>query len=375
MKIVIPPLGESITQATLSNFFKNNKEFVKEGDPIAEIESDKASLTIVAPVSGILEYKITIGSTLKIGEEFASIEPSIDTGEKKYSPAAKKIQEEFPQKIMEGSGKDGMILKQDFFQNVISSENNTKTLPQNILSNESILSEKKEEVTKTPVSKIRKIIAQKMIQSKQEQAILTTFNEVDLFQIQHIRKTYKELLEKKYKISLGYMSFFSKAVCLALQEIPVLHSQLKDDYIYSFKNTHLGIAVATEKGLMVPVIKNANTYSLIDLEKKIQEYALQARNSTILPGDLQGATFTITNGGVFGSLLSTPIVNSPQSAILGMHTIQERPVVYNKEICIRPMMYLALSYDHRLIDGKDSVLFLKKIKDFLEDPSRMLIGV
>lgn len=396
MKIVIPPLGESITQATLSNFFKKNEEYVKEGEPIAEIESDKASLTIVAPTSGIIEYKSTIGSVLSIGEEFAFIQPGehkdfssvkktqpeislpeitneevslIQTKEQKYSPAAKKIQQEFSSTEVLGSGKDGMILKQDLLQKE-DLEEAISLQKKNI---ESIARE--ETITKTPVSKIRKIIAQKMIQVKQEQAILTTFNEVDLLHIQSLRKTYEDLLEKKYKLSLGYMSFFSKAVCLALQEMPILQSQMRDDYIYSFSDINLGIAVATEKGLMVPVIKKAQNLSLVELEQKIQEYATKARNSTILPGDLQGATFTITNGGVFGSLLSTPIVNGPQSAILGMHAIQERAVVRNKEICIRPMMYLALSYDHRLIDGKDSVLFLKKIKDLLEDPSRMLLGV
>lgn len=392
MKIVIPSLGESITQATLSNFFKKSKEFVQEGEPIAEIESDKASLTIVAPISGIIEYKSTIGSVLTIGEEFAFIQPGqqeylpsvkkieeeISNGvkhkeisEQKYSPAAKKIQEEILEKNIIGSGKDNMILKQDFIEQKHVSENIHEEEKNNAFANQTTT----ETIIKTPVSKIRKIIAQKMIQVSQEQAILTTFNEVDLFHIQNIRKTYKDLLEKKYKISLGYMSFFSKAVCLALQEMPILQSQMKDDYIYSFSDIHLGIAVSTDKGLMVPVIKKAQHLSLIELEQTIQEYAVKARNLTILPGDLQGATFTITNGGVFGSLLSTPIVNGPQSAILGMHAIQDRPVVRNHEICIRPMMYLALSYDHRLIDGKDSVLFLKRIKDLLEDPSRMLLGV
>ncbi len=367
--IKIPPLGESIQEATLSQLLKKTGDFVEESQAIAEIESDKASLTIVAPASGVITYLKNVGDVLPIETVFAKIEEKILAQEEKkeiiknevikeviLSPAAKKKSVE-ENKIPLGTGKDGRVLKQDFLsvkEEVVVQKNDLK---------------------KEPLTKLRKTIAERMLKAKNEQALLTTFNEVDLLEIQKIRKDYKELLEKKYGFNIGYMSFFAQAICESLKEFPIIQAQLKEDHILYFQDVHLGIAVSTERGLMVPVIRKAQEKSLLTLEKEIKSLAERARNQSLLPGDLQGATFTITNGGVFGSLLSTPIVSPPQSAILGMHTIQERPVVRNGQIVIRPMMYIALTYDHRLIDGKDSVSFLKTVKEKLEDPVRLMLDI
>ncbi|AVP87514.1 DLST dihydrolipoamide succinyltransferase [Candidatus Phycorickettsia trachydisci] len=379
-EIKIPSLGESITQATLLKWHRKQGDQVSLDDLLLEIETEKVTMEVRAQAKGILEsilvqadQTVQIGQVVGVINEGGSVQvqapiaaPKIDVPqptEIKVSPAAKKIanDENIPLDNIQGSGKGGMIMKSDVLGIKVPIQEPVQTST--------------EDVNKVKMSRLRKTIAQRLKDSQNTAAILTTFNEVDMSAIMELRQKHKDDFEKRYKTKLGFMSFFVKAAVASLELTPIVNAQIDGDYIVYNNNCHIGVAVGTEQGLVVPVLRNAQNLSFAEIEMTIGALSVKARENKIEMKDLSGGTFTISNGGVYGSLLSTPIINPPQSAILGMHKIQERPMVIGKEIKIRPMMYLALSYDHRLIDGKEAVTFLVKIKEFLEEPEKLLLDL
>lgn len=401
IEIKIPSIGESITEVTLATWHVADGDFVEEGDILADIESDKATVELPAESSGTITLKVEEGSDLEIGaiiaelvegegakkeqpkEEEASKEessapaasaPASDKNVNHASPAAKKILAEkgIDSTGLSGSGKDGRITKADAL-NAQSSAPAPSTSTQETTSTPTFGGSRDVRVEK--MSRLRKTIAKKLTAAKNETAMLTTFNEVDMKPIMDMRKKYQDQFVKKYGIKLGFMSLFTKACTMALAEIPGVNAQIDGEEIKYHNYADVGIAVSSDKGLVVPVLRNAEQMGLADIEKEIGRLAGKAREGKITIDEMSGGTFTITNGGIFGSMLSTPILNSPQSAILGMHNIVERPWVVDGKIEIRPIMYLALSYDHRIIDGKESVTFLKTVKQYLEDPQRMVLEV
>ena len=387
VELIVPTLGESITEATVSKWLKNIGDSFDIDEPLVEIETDKITVEVPAPKAGQLsEIKIKAGEDIKIGGVLAIINESNkaeklkikkDTNKEdrelskekkissklKSSPAVRKLIDENNLDIsnVKISRDDGRITKEDVL-NHLKSSTNSKT------------SEKKEREEVVKMSKIRKTIATRLKESQNTAAILTTFNEVDMSGIIEIREAKKDDFKERYGVKLGFMSFFVKAVVECLKEFPAVNAEIKDDTIVYKNHFDIGIAVGTEKGLVVPILKNADQKTFGEIEKNILDFSNKAKEGTLTVADLSGGTFTISNGGVYGSMLSTPIINSPQSGILGMHNIIKRAVVINDEIAIRPMMYLALSYDHRIIDGKESVGFLVNVKKLLEDPSKIVLG-
>ena len=394
MELIVPTLGESITEATVSKWLKKVGESFEADEPLVEIETDKITVEVPAPSAGsISEIKVHEGADVNIGGVLAllgdkknqnesstlkkpvtektakestkeEIVSNSNNGESnKLSPAVKKLINENnldSDKII-SSRSDGRLTKSDVF----SFMNNTSKTQQT--------SKEREEVVK--MSKIRKTIATRLKESQNTAAILTTFNEVDMSEIMKVRETKKEDFMERYNVKLGLMSFFVKAVVTSLQEFPAVNAEIREENIIYKNHFDIGIAVGTEKGLVVPVLKDADTMTFGDIEQQIVELSSKAKEGTLTMDDLTGGTFTISNGGVYGSMLSTPIINRPQSGILGMHNIQKRAVVVDDAIVIRPMMYLAFSYDHRIIDGKESVGFLINIKNLLENPSKLILGV
>lgn len=413
LDVLAPAPGESVSEVQIGQWLVSDGQFVDKNQPILDIESEKASLQIVAEKSGTITLKAKAGETVATGTKIATISP----GQKTSQPAAptldkpdKKSSQESANKPDSGktlsiaaakmmaehninedqitpSGKDGVITKADVIKASLSkidtpiSPSSTgvtlinKAIAEevNAASDSQFLDIKRHE-EKIPMSQLRKKIAQRLVAVKNQTAMLTTFNEIDLNEVMNVRKKYKEVFKEKHNIGLGFMSFFAKACSSALMEFPMINSRIEDDNIIVNHYVDLGIAVSAPKGLMVPIIRNAEHLTMAQIEQKIVTLADKARNNKITMDDMNGGTFTITNGGVFGSLLSTPIINPPQSAILGMHKIAERPVVIDKQIVIRPIMYVALSYDHRIVDGKESVTFLSRVKELLEDPIRLLLN-
>jgi 2-oxoglutarate dehydrogenase E2 component (dihydrolipoamide succinyltransferase) len=400
LEIKIPPVGESIAEVTLSRWIKNDGEFVEMDEVIAELESDKATFELTAEQSGVLKTITPEGETIPIGTivctiDTASAKPAkksssvstVDveevvtpTSEKENyakghpSPAASKIlsEKDIDPAQVKGTGKDGRITKEDASSAKSSSPVVKSTSPAAPV-NTAKAGERN--IRKEKMSSLRKTVAKRLVAVKNETAMLTTFNEVDMQPIMDIRTKYKDKFKEKYGVGLGFMSFFTKAVCEALKEFPAVNTQISGEEILYSDFADISIAVSAPKGLVVPVIRNAESLSLAGIEKAVAELALKARDNKLTIEEMTGGTFTITNGGVFGSMMSTPIINAPQSAILGMHNIVERPVAINGQVVIRPMMYVALSYDHRIIDGRESVGFLVKVKQYLEDPQRLLLGV
>ena len=410
IEIKVPSLGESVVEATVAKWYKNEGDAVALDEPLLELETDKVTLEVPAPSNGRIEkIGASEGSTVEVGailgliDENASAqdqvkkpksvskEPESIPEEKttkqvdtvsmpeitiqnevldipKLSPAVRKISAEKNIDInnLVSSREDGRITKAD----VLNTQNVEKldTKPQ--LTKE--LDEREERV---PMSRLRQTIAKRLKDAQNNAAMLTTFNEVDMSELIKTRNDHKAEFEKKYGIKLGFMSFFVKACITALRDIPEVNAEIEEtDVIYkNFYN--IGVAVGTDQGLVVPVVKNADQKSLVEIEKEIYQLGQKARSGQLSIDEMQGGTFTISNGGVYGSLMSTPILNPPQSGILGMHKIEERPIVISGEIVARPMMYLALSYDHRIVDGKGAVTFLVRVKESLEDPSRILLGV
>jgi 2-oxoglutarate dehydrogenase E2 component (dihydrolipoamide succinyltransferase) len=392
----VPAVGESITEVTLSAWMKKDGDYIQMDEIIAEVESDKATFDLPAEAPGVLHIVAKEGETLPVGGLICTIEvvegspqtqreqteaPANSTAEKDQSyakghpsPAAAKILDEkgIPADQIKGSGKAGRITKDDAVK-ARPAEKTEAISAAPVSSGPAPIGERAEHSEK--MSSLRKTIARRLVAVKNETAMLTTFNEVDMKPIMDMRSRYKEKFKEKYGVGLGFMSFFTKAVCQALQEWPSVNAQINGDEILYHDFCDVSIAVSTPKGLVVPVIRNAESLSFNQIESEVARLAARGRDGKLSIDEMQGGTFSITNGGVFGSMLSTPILNPPQSAILGMHNIVERPVVRNGEIVIRPIMFVALSYDHRIVDGRESVSFLFRVKELLEDPGRLILGV
>jgi 2-oxoglutarate dehydrogenase E2 component (dihydrolipoamide succinyltransferase) len=406
IEIKVPSIGESITEVTLVKWIKNDGDWVDRDEVIAELESEKATFEINAQQAGMLKTIAKEGDTLKIGDITCTIDDtakkpeaaeSVVESQHEKKPAQKKAtintdptnkeetkvpisqpntahlkatpvaaamlaDKQVNVKIITPSGSNGKILKHDVLDALT---NPGRALGQPMFSRDD---------RPEKMSNLRKTISRRLVEAKNTTAMLTTFNEVDMNAIMDIRTRYKEIFKKQHEVNLGFMSFFSKAVCFALQEWPAVNAMIDGENIVYHNYCDISIAVSAPKGLVVPVIRNAESLSMFDIEKKVVELATKAKENKLTIEEMTGGTFTITNGGVFGSLMSTPIINIPQSAILGMHKIQERPVVVNGQVVIRPMMYVALSYDHRIIDGRESVSFLVRVKEMLENPEQLLFG-
>lgn len=407
--IKIPSIGESITEVTLTTWLKEDGDFVEEGDILCEIESDKATVELPAEESGVLARSVDEGTDLEIGavigtltpgeggaakaKPAASEAPASDTppsvpgsssegGDKNFpSPAARKIMDEkgLSPNDVQGTGKDGRITKADAMGASAPAKAAApaaeKKAPAPAIEAQVPQGGVSREIRREKMSRLRKTIASRLTEAKNSTAMLTTFNEIDMHWVMDLRKKYKDQFKEKHDIGLGFMSFFTKACAIALQEVPGVNAAIDGDEIVYHDYADIGIAVSTPKGLVVPNVRNAESLSLAQIEKEIKRLALKGRDGKLTLDEMSGGTFTITNGGVFGSMLSTPIINIPQSGILGMHNIVERPVAINGQVVVHPVMYTALSYDHRIVDGKESVTFLYRIKELIEDPARMLLDV
>ena len=394
IKIKSPTFPESIADGIVANWLKKEGENVNQDEVIAEIETDKVVLEVLAQSDGVITKIIksegdTVSSAEVIGEFSESDnsskissdikEKQIKTEKKiskpavkKIGPAAKKIisEENINLNDIKASGKDDRITKADVIHHLESDQKESKNATLKQASSGTDMLEKR-----VPMSRLRSTIAKRLVSVKQNTAMLTTFNEVDMLPIKELRSKYGAEFEKEHEVKLGFMGFFVIAAVQALKKFPVVNASIDGDDIVYHGFQDIGVAVSTDRGLVVPIIKDADTKSLPEIEKSILSYSEKARNGKLSIEEMQGGTFTISNGGIFGSLLSTPILNAPQTAILGMHAIQDRPVAINGEIVIRPMMYLAMSYDHRLLDGKEAVTFLVSIKEQLESPERLLLNL
>jgi len=371
VEIKIPAMGESVTKAIISSLLKPTGSTVKRDEEIVEIETDKVNQVLYAPQSGKLTWNVCVNDEVAIGAVIGTIETDVQISSetpKKEEPPKPAKKEELP-KISPALPTEGFSARKtvDTFVLELKAEGGSKETiaPQSDSSGE--------QAVRKRMSNLRRVIAQRLVEAKNSTAMLTTFNEVDMTTIMDIRAREKENFAKRYGVRLGFMSFFVKVAAYALKNFPDVNSRIEGDEIVTYQNADIGVAVSTERGLMVPVIRRCDALTFAEVEQAIEHFSKKAREGTISIDDLRGGSFTITNGGVFGSLLSTPILNPPQSAILGMHAIQKRAVVVQDQITIRPMMYLALSYDHRIIDGKEAVLFLVHMKEHLEDPARLLL--
>jgi len=412
IEMKVPTIGESITEVTLSHWLVEDGSYINIDEPICEFESDKATLEFPAEAAGKVIYVAAEGDDLEIGALVAKIDTSVakpdeteapipeekapvedaapetiakpqpetpKTATQSYasghpSPAAGKIlrENEVDPATVKGTGKDGRITKQD-----AQSAKSAPQAPKAASTSSPVVPSAafSRDQRREKMSRMRRTIATRLVAAKNETAMLTTFNEVDLTNIQALRKTYQEKFVEKYGVKLGYMSLFAKACAMALMEYPGVNAQIDGNEVIYHDYADISIAISTPTGLVVPPVHNVESLSFADIEKKIKALAVKARDGKLTLDEMSGGTFTITNGGIFGSMMSTPIINRPQSAILGMHSIMERPIAVDGEIKIRPMMYLAMSYDHRIIDGSTSVTFLVKVKELLEDPTKLLMGL
>jgi 2-oxoglutarate dehydrogenase E2 component (dihydrolipoamide succinyltransferase) len=406
-EIRVPTLGESVTEATIAKWFKAVGDQVERDEPLLELETDKVALEVNAPAAGALaEIVAKEGDTVEVDALLGSIDegakgkasaapapakaeapaqtPAESKAEQaapaaggdddvKAMPAARKLIEEndLDARSITGTGKDGRITKADVVNYMEGKPGEAVAKP----AQPAAVPTQAERERRVPMSRLRKRIAQRLKDAQNTAAMLTTYNEVDMSAVMDVRSRYKDMFERKHGVRMGFMSFFVKACTLALQEVPDVNASIEGDDIIYKDYYNIGVAASTPAGLVVPVVRDCDQKSFADVEKSINELAARARDGKLGIDDMQGGTFTISNGGVFGSLMSSPILNPPQSGILGMHAIKKRPVVVNDEIVIRPMMYLALSYDHRLIDGAGAVTFLVRVKEFLEDPNRLLLDL
>jgi 2-oxoglutarate dehydrogenase E2 component (dihydrolipoamide succinyltransferase) len=437
----VPPLGESVREAVLIKWHKQDGDVVADQEPVAELETDKANVDVPAPAAGVLRRVKNEGDTVAIGDTIARIDEggagnakpqaakpaaaaagnggktpapggagyggqvaaptkpssppattnrSSTTSTEDFRPSVRRIVEEnkLNPADLKGTGPGGKVTKEDATRAVAAGSSRADEiradetrplvappLPASSQQVPAAAGFDGDGIKRVPMTKIRKKIAERLVQAQQTAAILTTFNEVDMTAIFEIRSKYKEKFEKLHGVGLGFMSFFARAVVLALREFPRVNAQIEGDDVVYHNHVNLGIAVSTERGLAVPVLRNVERMGFAQIESEIKRLAAATREGKLGLQELSGGTFTITNGGVFGSLLSTPIINPPQSGILGMHAIQTRPVAINDQVVIRPMMYVALSYDHRLVDGRESVSFLVRMKEYLEDPARLMLEV
>lgn len=409
LEIKVPTVGESITEVTLAQWLKQDGDYVEMDENIAELESDKATFELPAEKAGILRIIAQEGDTLEIGAVVCTIEDGdAPAGDKKAdtpaaqaatsapaaqaseasenpdsyaagtaSPAAAKILREkgIDPSTIKGTGKDGRITKEDAEKaQAKPAAPKAESKPAAASTPAPVVAGARDE-RREKMSSLRKTIAKRLVSVKNETAMLTTFNEVNMQPIMDLRAKYKDMFKEKHGVGLGFMSFFTKAVTTALKEWPAVNARIEENEIVYSDFADISIAVSAPKGLVVPVIRNAESMSLYQIEKEVINLATKARDSKLTIEEMTGGTFTITNGGVFGSMMSTPIINAPQSAILGMHNIVQRPIAENGQVVIRPMMYIALSYDHRVIDGRESVSFLVRVKQLLEDPARLLLEV
>ena len=383
--IIVPSLGESVTEAIVAKWHKQVGEAITKDEPIVELESDKVSMDVPSPETGVLKsIAVDVDGTVEIGGVLGSIDvgavakdapapkaeaapaaaAAAPSSDKKNPPSVEKKLAENPQLdagAIAGSGKDGRLTKGDV----------VNALEDGITS----VAATGPRETRVKMTKLRSAIAKRLKDSQNTAAILTTFNDVDMTEVINLRKEYKEAFEKKHDVRLGFMGFFVKAAVQALKEIPEVNAEIDGDEIIYKNHYDIGVAVGTPNGLVVPVVRDADRLSIAGIEAEIMRLALLARDGKLGVKDMQGGTFTVSNGGVYGSMMSTPIINPPQSGILGMHRTEDRPVARNGEVVIRPMMYLAMSYDHRIIDGRESVTFLKHIKENIEDPRRLILGL
>ncbi|ABF53936.1 2-oxoglutarate dehydrogenase complex dihydrolipoyllysine-residue succinyltransferase [Sphingopyxis alaskensis] len=401
-EVKVPTLGESVTEATIGEWLKKPGEAVALDEPIASLETDKVAVEVPSPVAGVMGQQLAaVGDTVNVGAVIATVEAGdaaaapapakaettapapaatapaagagIDTVAT-MSPAVRRLVLEHgldPTKI-KGTGKDGRLTKED----VLAAANAApETPPASAPAPAAAPAEPGRQEERVKMTRLRQTIAKRLKAAQDTAAMLTTFNDVDMSAVIEARARYKDLFEKKHGVRLGFMGFFTKAACLALKDIPAVNGRIDGDEIVYNGYMDISVAVSGPSGLVVPVIRNAETLSFADIEKTIGDFGKRAKEGTLTMDDMAGGTFTISNGGVFGSLMSTPIINPPQSAVLGLHRIEDRPVAINGQVVIRPMMYLALSYDHRLIDGREAVTFLKTIKEAIEDPTRLLIDL
>lgn len=406
IEVKIPALGESISEVVIAKWLKKDGDYVKMDEVLCELETDKATMELNAEQAGVLKIIAGEGATLAIGDVVCSIDttaaapaagaaapapaaaapaaapvaaaaPAAATYASGHpSPAAAKILAEkgIDAAQVAGTGKDGRITKEDAQQAQATPAPAAKAATPAAAAAPTTPKGDREQ-RRERMSQLRKTVARRLVAVKNETAMLTTFNEVNMGPVMELRSRYKDKFKDKYGVGLGFMSFFTRAVCLALKEFPAVNAMIDGDEIVYNDYCDISIAVSAPRGLVVPVIRNAETLGLHEIEAEVGRLAKRARENQLTIEEMTGGTFTITNGGVFGSMLSTPIINAPQSAILGMHNIVERPIALNGEVVIRPVMYVALSYDHRIIDGRESVSFLVKVKEYLEDPARMLIGI
>jgi 2-oxoglutarate dehydrogenase E2 component (dihydrolipoamide succinyltransferase) len=411
LQISVPSPGESITEVTIDSWMKPDGSYVQRDEPLADIQSDKAMLTVYAEQAGVLRIKAQAGDTVAVGAIIAEIDTaaaapagaaapaasapaSAETAVPASAPAAathaqgsyasglpspsaeKLLQEKgLAAAQVAGTGPGGRITKADVVAHTPTANGNGAPSAPAASPAAPAAPAGERQVRRVKMTQLRKTLAARLVSAKNDTAMLTTFNEVDMTAILDLRKEYKDRFKEVHGVGLGFMGFFTKACATALMEFPAVNGQIDGEEMVLHDYVDLGVAVSTDRGLVVPNIRNAERMSIAQIESAIGELAKKARENKIAIADMQGGTFTITNGGVFGSLLSTPILNAPQSAILGMHKIEERPIALNGQVVIRPMMYLALSYDHRIIDGKESVSFLVRVKELLENPVRLLLGV
>jgi len=394
-EIRVPALGESVTEATIAKWFKNVGDAVKVDEPMVELETDKVTVEVPAPASGKLtSISAAAGTTVNVGALLGAIEEGAAgaaakpaaaavvaapapakiaepaKAEAPLSPAVRKIvtENKLDPSTIPATGRDGRLTKGDVIEQLAKPAAKPVSMP-------AAAPAPSGGEERVKMSRLRLTIARRLKEAQNIAAMLTTFNEVDMSAVMTLRTSFKDVFEKKHGVKLGFMSFFAKAVIQALKDVPAVNAEIDGEDLVYKNYYHLGIAVGTEKGLVVPVVRDVDRMSFATIEKTIADYGKKARDGQLQIADMQGGTFTISNGGVYGSLMSTPILNAPQSGILGMHKIQDRPVAIGGQVVIRPMMYLALSYDHRIVDGKEAVTFLVRVKESLEDPQRALLDL
>jgi len=412
VEVKIPTLGESVTEGVIVRWIKQDGEFVQADEPLLELETDKASVEIPAERSGVVKVLRHKGETVLVGDVVASITPGAAPAQpaaaaaksepapkaapaaearaeteaaRKVSPLARRVASErgIDPGQVSGTGSGGRVTRADVEAFAATPPAPTAAPaapppsppPAAASASAPRPAASGEDEERVPMTPIRRRIAERLVQAQQTAAILTTFNEIDMSAVMDLRKRYKESFQKTHGVPLGFMSFFARACIQALAEVPGVNAEIQGNDLVYHRHVHLGVAVSTGRGLVVPVVRHADQLSFADIEKEIERLAGRARDGKLSLDELAGGTFSITNGGVFGSLLSTPILNPPQSGILGMHKIEQRPIAVDGQVVIRPMMYVALSYDHRIIDGREAVTFLVRVKERLEDPSRMLLAV
>lgn len=391
VNIMVPALGESVTEATVASWFKKVGDTVSQDEMLCELETDKVSVEVPAPSAGVItEILATDGATVQAGAQLGVISgdasavasapaPAAEAApaasgvkDVEDAPSAKKIMAEknIDPASVKGSGRDGRVMKGDVVNASAAAKSDPAPVPRAPVAADDAAREERIKMTR-----LRQTIARRLKEAQDTAAMLTTYNEVDMTAVMELRSEYKDLFLKKHGVKLGFMSFFTKACCHALQEVPEVNAEIDGTDVVYKRFVHMGVAVGTPNGLVVPIVRDADQMGFAAIEKKISELGLRARDGKLSMAEMQGGTFTISNGGVYGSLMSSPILNPPQSGILGMHKIQERPMVVGGEIVIRPMMYLALSYDHRVVDGQGAVTFLVRVKEALEDPRRLLMDL